>query len=61
MKFMVEDDGIRTELIQNMGEEMSWLLKVKKSVQKKVMGLFMEMGKPDADFEAIMTELMSIP
>ena len=44
-----------------MGDEMSWLLDLENDVQKRVMSLFMAMGKPDADFEAIMGELMSIP
>ena len=64
MNFMIEDDGIRSELIGQMAaedESIAWLQNVAAGPQKQIMSLFMQMGNPEADFESIMTQLMAIP
>lgn len=64
MNFMMEDDGIRGELVAQMAEDnedLAWIADLDADTQKKVMKLFMQMGNPEADHEAIMAELMAIP
>ena len=64
MNFMIQDDGIRAELVAQMvasDETLGFLQTIGAGPQKQIMSLFMQMGNPEADHESIFAQLMAIP
>ena len=63
--FMINDDGIRAELIGNMvkdSPEMSWMSTISADAQKKALTIFMEFGQSEnANPMDMMAQLQAIP